>query len=223
MKKNGLFKCICLILSLLLLFSGAFTALAADDEPGAEPPTEEKTAEDTVARLYICSRKNTWIGHIFLYLENLSDETLTVGVYDLPPDEGVSIGTYGFTRSDGFGVYFNIEAYIYNAYGDQDIICLSSDLTEAELERFSHRLLYCNTWDILFFNCAFFGFMMWNTVASPFLVPLLFPMLGRLQIKAHGGQAAPKFFFPEKERVYKLRGAGGNCYLETVKEKSIAK
>ncbi len=216
MKKEISVKLFCLALSLLFLFNGAAAAFAADDEPVEEPP-----AEEAVARLYICSRKNTWIGHIFVYLENLSEETLTVGVYELPPEEGVSIGSYGFTKSDGFGIYINMEAYIYNTYGDENILCLSDELTAKELEKFSRRLLYSNTWDFLFFNCTAFAFMMWNTVASPFLLPLLFPMLGRLEIRMHGGEATPDFFCPEKERVYKLRGTGSGCYLEPVSEKSL--
>ena len=224
MKRNRFIRFISLVLAVLFLFGGSVTAFA-DDEPGEEEPGTETQEEEAVARIYICSRKNSWwqTGHVFVYLENLSEETLTVGVYELPPEEGVSIGSFGFTKSDGFGVYFNIEAYIYNTYGDENILCLSDELTAAELEKLSHRLLYSNTWDFVFFNCAAFALMLWNTVASPFLMPMLFPAFCRLQIKMHGGEASPKFFYPAEDHVYRLRGTGEHCHLEQVSEKSISK
>ncbi len=217
-KRNAVCKTLSVILALLFLVSSVLPVCAEEN-------LYVDSDSDVVARLYVCSRKkNFWaMGHAYLYLENLSDQTLTVGAYELPPDEGVSIGTFGFTRADGLGIYYNIEAYVYNTYGGQGVICLSSDLTAEEVERFSHRLLYSNTWDFFFFNCMSFAYMMWNTVASPFLMPLLFPMFGRLQIRIYGSETAPTMFYPPKERVYRMRGTGQNCRLDPVKPKSIAK
>ena len=224
MRENRFIKSISLLLAFIFLFGSAVTAWA-DEAPIEGEPVEEEITEQAVARLYICyHRQNKLIatGHVFLYVENLSDETLTVGVYDLPPNEGVSLGSFGFTRSDGFGIYYNTESYLY--YDDGcEILCLSDELTNEELAAFSHRLLYSNTWDVMFYNCVSFAFMLWNTVAKPFLMPLLLPAFARLQIKQHGGTALSEMFFPPRERVYRLRGTGSGCYLEPVSDKSINK
>jgi len=218
MKRNGVRRIVSVALAFLFLMNSVLLAFSAEN-PNVQG---EETA---VARLYVCSRKkNFWaMGHAFVYLENLSDEVLTVGAYELPPEEGVSIGTFGFTRSDGFGIYYNIEAYVYNTYGDEGVICLSADLTAEEAEHFSNCLLYSNTWDFMFFNCIAFAYRMWNSVATPFLMPLLFPFLGRLQIRMYGGETAPRMFYPSADRVYRMRGTGKNCRLEQVSPKSIAK
>ena len=215
MNRNYFVRILSLILAVVILLNGSLFAAAASGAGDGEP----------VARLYVCSRKKSFfaMGHVFLYVENLSEKTLKIGPYDLPPREGVSIGTFGFTRADGFGVYFNVEAYVYNAYGDQGILCLSSNLTAKELEKFSSRLLYSNTWDFMFYNCVSFAFMMWDTVAAPVLIPLLIPALGRLQIRLYGGQAAPKMFYPSQNRVYKMRGSGKNSSLKRVSKRSISR
>ena len=230
MKKNPIQIFLCVLLSILLLFSGAFVALA-EEPPVEDPPIEDPIdvsepvdeTQETVARLHICYHKvnpKKPTGHVFLYLENLSDETLMVGVYDLPPNEGVSIGSFGFTRSDGFGIYYNTESYLY-ANDETPTLCLSDDLTREELAKFSHRLLYSNTWDFIFFNCTAFAFMMWNTAARPFLMPLLFPVFSLLQLKLYGAGELPGMFFPQRDRIYRMRGTGSNARLEIVSDKSI--
>lgn len=53
-------------------------------------------------------------GHTYIYVKNLTDKPLRVGLYDVPAGEGVSIGSLSVSVSDGWGLYYNLEAHREN-------------------------------------------------------------------------------------------------------------
>lgn len=67
-----------------------------DNEPTTrpdEPPTEES---DTVAKLSVVIRNKGLVGHVWLYIENLTDKPIDVGLLTVQPNEGVSVGLLSF-------------------------------------------------------------------------------------------------------------------------------
>ena len=94
-----------LMLVLAIIFSIAAPSFAANDP--------------VVARMYVITylEGTSWTDHAFVYFENLSKQTLKVGLYDLPVGQGVSVGCYAASRADGYGIYYNVEAHCANKYG----------------------------------------------------------------------------------------------------------
>ncbi len=210
-----------------------------EEQPAEEPPAEEPTvpglppmasdescviAEDTVALLFLCSNSSGLpsLGHIWIYIENITENTLKVGAYDLNAYEGVSIGTFGLTRSDGFGIYYNIESYTGNAFGMEKSMCLMTELNQKEFNRVSSKIGRSNFWDPIFFNCAFFAISTWDIGGGSFMIPfVVFPIFARLQIRFRPYKKDLKMYFPELERVLKQKGTGSGARLKNVKPGSV--
>ncbi|MBR4726493.1 MAG: hypothetical protein IK080_01230 [Clostridia bacterium] len=89
--------------------------------------------------MYLCHRwsKVPSLGHVWVYVENLTQEDMVIGAYTVPPHEGVSLGCFGLTRSDGGGTYYNVEAHCGNKYGVKGMIALQEDLTADKLAKVS--------------------------------------------------------------------------------------
>ena len=87
--KNKAKRVLSLLLAVVMLVPFALPAFAESDE--------------IVARVSIVSYlKNVFsTGHSWLYIENLSDKTLTVGIYQLEPGASVSVGTFKNSRKEG--------------------------------------------------------------------------------------------------------------------------
>lgn len=176
-----------------------------------------------VVEMYICARKITSpFGHMWVYFQNKSDKTLQVGAYSLPVGQGVSVGVFGLTRSDGIGIYYNIEAYSVNRYGVDSVICMQEKLTEEELEKVSTRIARSNFWDLFIFNCMGTAFSIWNTGSNVKLIPLIFPVFGRWQIMLREHQEGIDMYYPTVNQVYKQRGNGKNATLEVVSSGSLS-
>lgn len=169
-------KTVSVLLAVLMLFTViSFSASAANDSE--------------VARMWLCSEINseTGIGHIFLYFENLTDKTLTVGKYELSPYADVSVGNFGTEGIDGFGVYYNLESLLDQYY---QLIGVSTELTEAELKSVSDKLKSYDRWDPIF-NCNYFALRAWNAGSDSDIPFLIFPQFTRFFIKMRGGIAEP--------------------------------
>lgn len=191
------------------------------EEPPVEPP---EYAPDTVALLYLCTNWTGFpsLGHIWIYIENVSDETLTVGIYDLPAGEGVSVGTFGLTRSDGFGIYYNIEAYTGNLLGMDDSFSIKTEMNRSEFNKVSAKIARSNFWDPIIFNCAFFAITCWNLGGGSFMLPVVvFPIFARLQMKFRDYEVGIKMFYPDITRVHKQKGFGSSAYLDSVDPGSL--
>ena len=194
-------------------------------EPNEEEPVSPPASgDDVVGKIYLCSRWSsiTTTGHLWIYIYNTSDETLRVGLYDLAPEEGVSLATFGFTRSDGFGIYYNMETYRNDKYCDESCISLSDDLTRAELEAITAKLLVSNNWNPII-NCVYFACKIWNLASDTRMVPFFYPPVVRLQIMSAGGKEKCEMQYQPPEKSFKQRGKGENSYLENVSQKSLDK
>lgn len=170
-----------------------------------------------VAEMYICAkRQNSPMGHMWIYIQNKCSRDLTVGAYTVPAGQGVSLGVFGLTRADGIGIYYNVEAYTANKYGLPSMICMQEKLTADELEDVSEKILYSNRWDFFFYNCMGAAFSIWNSGATPKLIPLILPVFGRLQIMMYPHETDIDMYYPTENQVYKQKGMGPNATLEKV-------
>ena len=243
MRFSGIKKLTAMLLALTVIFSAVQTAFAETDSGvfavgtssdigtsgDASTPSDAGTSSDAdkeyIARLSVCSTMPIppLLGHMFLYVENLSDKPLQVGLYELPVGQGVSIGTFSLTTWDGWGIYYNVEAFRENKKDREDILwAKSADITAEDLEVLNNRLKgYFNYWD-LFFNCTFFSYTTWNKVTGDFLVPLLFPALSHLVVMIAGGEKGTlDMYYPEGNQVFRQRGYGDSAYLESVRQATL--
>lgn len=176
-----------------------------------------------VAKIYICAKRQfSPLGHLWVYIHNTSDQPIEVGVYTVPVDQGVSIGTFGVTRADGPGIYYNVEAYAVNKFGLKSMVCLEDDLTESELEKVSSTIRNSNVWDPIIFNCMTAAFSIWNAGALIKLIPLVFPALGRIQMLMYPHSDQLDMYYPTEDQVFKQRGIGNNARLEKVRENTLS-
>lgn len=194
-------------------------------EPTTEPTTEpSKTFEDyndndKVAVMYICTQQ-VGLGHAWIYIENTAECDLKVGCYDLKPDCGVSMGTFLLSRSDGGGLYYNVEAYCANKWGLKNKSWLKTELTKKQLIKVSDRIKQWNYWD-LYFNCTFFAAEIWNCASKKKIIPLMFPFFIKWQILAKGGNKDVEMKPVEKTDCFKQRGSGKNAHIVQVKEGTL--
>lgn len=200
-----------LMLVLAIIFSIAAPSFAANDP--------------VVARMYVITylEGTSWTDHAFVYFENLSKQTLRVGLYDLPVGQGVSVGCYAASRADGYGIYYNVEAHCANKYGQSGWMSISKDLTKDELNKATNAIINArNGWDFVF-NCMYFAFQVWNKTTGDNLVSLIFPVFGQIQLKMRGGRSGPKLYFAREDQVYRQRGRGSSAYLTGVSKGTLNK
>lgn len=239
-------KIISVLLVILLIFSASVSA-AADNTAAPEIPTtgEEETTEPStdveeettepeiptepdddkiVATLSICSCMSTPViaGHTYIYVQNLSDEPIQVGLYEVPVGQGVSVGTLSISVHDGWGIYYNIETYREPREEHlPQIWSKTIELDREGLNKLDKKLdKFVNYWGP-FFNCSFFAFAVWNSVAGDFLVPMVIPVLSHLIVMAVGEKGVLELYKSDASQVFKQRGTGKNAYLEPVGEKTL--
>lgn len=197
------------------------------EEPTTEEPTTEDDAEETpeeskplrdndiVADFYVFYDKSDihGAGHTWVYVENLTDQELKVGVYTLPANEGVSVGT--LPEYDGWGIYYNIEAYQQGIYGMEDQLSMKDQITLRELRRVSNFIVsYPNFWDPVFFNCMLFAFLAWDMGSLKILLPLIFPIIGKIQMLIYPHETGALMKPVTKDKVYRQTGMFGWAKLE---------
>lgn len=198
----------CLLLAALTLLLLALPSFAAD-------------GDEIVARVSIASYlKNAFsTGHSWLYIENLTDRTLTVGVYELEPGEAVSVGTFRYTRKEGRGIYYNVERYCVNKFGASARYSLSETVTASELNSISRKInSYSGKWTPVK-NCAYFAANVWNSISRIHLVSGSTPACLRTSIKLHGGKRGIAMSDVAAENVYKQDGSS----LKVVRASALSK
>lgn len=208
MKKTA--KKLTALLLVIMIVCGTFAF-------GVSAAREEKT----VARVsVICLVRSP--GHVWIYVENLTNKSMKVGVYTLAKNDGVSIGTFGPTRYDGYGIYYNVESYCQTEYGMSGYRSLTKELTASELETLSNGILsYRNSWGP-FRNCIAFAAQMWNLVSEKKLSNLIFPAFTNIQMFFKGSTTDVPVQKPvTADEVYRQKGNGENAYLENVREISL--
>lgn len=180
------------ILSLFLAVIMLFTTLVF---------SASATGEADVARMWLCSEvsDNSGVGHIFLYFENLTDTTITVGKYKLPAKADVSIGCFGTEGPWGAGVYYNLETELTHY---SQLMGISTDLTADELNSVNSKITSFDRWDPIF-NCNYFALRAWNAGAESDVPFLIFPGLTRFFIRMKGGVYDPYDPFSRDSEVYK--------------------
>ena len=169
--------------------------------------------------MYICTQQ-VGLGHAWIYIESNFNGDMPVGCYTLKPYQGVSVGTFLLSRSDGPGVYYNIEAYCAERWGLKNESSLGMDITKDQLLKVSKRIKQYNYWD-LYFNCTFFAAEVWNHVAKKKIIPLMFPALEKMQILILGGKKEVNMKSVEKTDCYKQRKFNSRAYLEQASDRSL--
>lgn len=200
------------IMTVVLLFSLTAPSFAAGNDP-------------IVARIHVITylEGTSWTDHAWVYFENLSNQKLKVGLYSLPVGEGVSVGCYAASRDDGYGIYYNVESYCANKFGQSGWVSVSKEITKSQLQKATDKILTIrNGWDFVF-NCMYFAFQVWNAATGDNLVSLIFPVFGQIQLKARGGRTGLKMFVPDRNRVYRQKGKGDSAYLIIASEGSVNK
>ena len=241
MKNRLLKKSLCILLTILLAFATASTAFAQKeaslpvDGTAAElPPQEEQNApnetdeNEIVAKVSLFSAMYVFpvSSHCWIYVENLTDSPMTVGIYEVPVGQGVSVGVFSFSVNDGWGIYYNLEAFRENRNDNIDgCWSITLDFTQSELEKLSNSIKnYPNMWELFIFNCTFFALSIWNHNTNYFLLPFFIPAIPWLEVMIVGGKKGEtQMYYPTSDQVFKQRGAGDSAYLEPVGEKTLSK
>lgn len=198
-----------LLAALLLVTAFSVTGFAEDEtEAPAEPVY--------VARMYICARV-VFFGHVWIYIENLTDHDLRVGVYTLPQGEGVSVGTMSTSRVDGKGIYYNVEAYMIHKMGGSGTVGRNMLLTQEQLDTVNGQILARNSWSMSK-NCCDFATRVWNSVSDSRVSYHMLPIVVKGRI---GSGGAPHMMKPAKSNVFKQHGNGEGATLSRVSGASL--
>lgn len=190
------------------------------DEP--EKPSVEPDNSDVVGTISLAFRlSHISFGHVWVYIHNTSDEPFEVGLYTVQPGEGVSLGNFNLTRSDGRGLYYNIESHCGNKYGIDGTIAVTDKLTYGRLQAVSKVLKNGNRFDPVY-NCTGFALTVW-TAGSAKLIPFIpIPCVAMLGIVMWGGKLnSLEMSDVPAEQVYKQIGNGSDAYLKPVSEGSL--
>lgn len=230
-------KFVAVLLALAMLFTVPAFAFAAEDaeqtpivseenEETTAPEESEADSDETVATISLCTCIYVWpiSGHTWIYVHNNSDEPIQVGHYEVPVGQGVSVGVFSFSVNDGWGIYYNIEAYKENTKNRMDNVWSKSEELDAnELETLSNKLLsYPNYWGFGG-NCATFAFTMWNSVTNDNYVSLLIPAITQFMLMVSGAKRGElEMYCPSRDNVYRLKGYGENAHLERASDYTVS-
>lgn len=231
-------KFIAILMAIAIVFSVPSVAFAAEEDEQItnvaeeyenvpeETETSESDSDEVVATLSVCSAIYVWpiSGHTWIYVHNYSDEPIQVGHYEVPVGEGVSVGVFSFSVNDGWGIYYNIEAYKENTKNRMDKVwSKTTELDAAELDTLHNRLLsYPNYWGFGG-NCATFAFSMWNSVTHEGYFSLLIPAITQFMLMVSGAEKGTlEMFCPPREHVYRLKGSGDSAHLELASDYSVS-
>lgn len=201
----------------VLLACGAFVPSAASDAP-ADTPVQEEIVVNMSLFSYLAHPIDS--GHAWLCFENLGDEAIMVGAYELAPGESVSVGSFKYSRADGGGVYYNIECYCVEKYGANNRISFTEGLTAAEMEHVTSVINRSNYFTILT-NCSFFAAKVWNSGSDRFVLPFFLPVVSYLTLLIGGAEFNRDIPGAPPEKVYKHIGSGDSSSLEQVSSYSL--
>ncbi len=214
-------KIIAVLLALIMAFSVMIPVMATENETSAE-----STEGEAVATISLCAAIYVWpiSGHTWIYVHNNSDESIQVGHYTVPAGQGVSVGAFSFSVNDGWGIYYNIEAYKENTKNRMDKVwSKSEDINEAQLNTLTQKLKnYPNYWGFVN-NCATFAFSVWNSVTGDAYFSLLIPAITQFMLMITGAKKGTlEMYCPSRDNVYRLKGFGDDAYLELASDYSVS-
>ncbi len=235
-------KIIAVLMAIAIVFTVPSFAFAVEDIESATEVSQENgssfqqenlsdetdagESDEIVATLSVCSAIYVWpiSGHTWIYVHNYSDEPIQVGHYEVPVGEGVSVGVFSFSVNDGWGIYYNIEAYKENTKNRMDKVwSKTTELDADELDTLHNRLMsYPNYWGFGG-NCATFAFSMWNSVTHEGYFSLLIPAITQFMLMVSGAEKGTlEMFCPSRENVYRLKGSGDNAHLVRASDYSVS-
>ena len=188
-------------------------------------PAGAAGSSKTVAKLYLCHR---WsgppsLGHMWVYIENLTSKPIQVGLYKVPAKQGVSIGNFGLTRADGNGTYYNVEAYCGNHYSLSGMVSNSTDLTQDELNTINTEIRNHNHWAFFGSNCSDFAVRIWSLGGGELTISYVLPVFTKWQMKLHGDEGYVKMTDVSASQVKKQVGEGDSAKLVTCSPGTIEK
>lgn len=104
------------------------------------------------------------LGHSFITIENTSSDNMTIGNYELTPNETICIGTWSI--SNHFGVWYNVESNYNSKYNRYDgRISLTKEISSNDITTITTFIAKHNYWNP-FRNCSYFALNLWNSVAD---------------------------------------------------------
>jgi len=163
-------RIIALLLALIITASVPMLAFA-DAEEAEQQSQSFSLGANKVADIYLLiSTANPKIPHMWIYIVNTSDKTLTVGHYKLPAGEAVSMGAWK-DRGMGAGIHYNMERYWVKEETYNRTIYIKGTITESELSAVTSTINRHNYWN-WGLNCAWFASCVWNS-ANIKIVPYL--------------------------------------------------
>ncbi len=204
------FKRILALLIAVLTIIGVFVLPA-----NAKAEANDDVEEAIVARMYLGHkpRYNNMSGHTWIYIENLTNHDIQVGAYTVKKGKGVSTGTYGTQINDGKGLYYNVEAWRYRNSDPESYIYLSKDLTQAQLEKVSTRILMAGTWSYIL-NCGYYALGIWNCIPGQTVLFMVWPFLTQVQMLSYSDCSTGfPMIKPKKSDCFKQIGTGNQAYL----------
>ncbi len=214
-------RIIAVILALTMAFTILIPAFASDENISEEIYAQETEQTDaSVAKMYLCSDIDLFpfVGHCWIYVENLSDSPITVGLYEVPVGQGVSVGSFSFSVMDGWGIYYNLEGWRENRDNTvKRARSVSTMLDAAELEKLTDSLTnYPNYWGPVA-NCSTFAFSIWNSITGDFYFSLLIPAIAHLELIIGGAKKGElEMYYPTEDQVMRQKGMGSGAHLEPV-------
>lgn len=220
-------KILAVILSLAMIFTMSASVIVSAQQPDEVSFVQaQEQSSGNVAKMWLCSDIDVFpfVGHCWIYVENLSDSPIQVGLYEVPAGQGVSVGSFSFSVSDGWGIYYNLEAMRENRDGTVErALTVSTMLDSAELQELNESLLsYPNYWGPVA-NCSTFAFRIWNSVTGDAYFSLLIPAVAHFELLITGAKKGElKMIYPEDEQILRQRGTGRDAYLEPVGSKTLA-
>lgn len=226
--KKTVKRFISIFMALVILAIPCVSAFAQTEEPVTEEVVTEEVSngDEAVATISLCTAIYVWpiSGHTWIYVHNNSDEPIQVGHYEVLPDEGVSVGVFSFSVNDGWGLYYNIEAYKENTKNRMDKVwSISEDIDADQVAELSEKLInYPNYWGFGG-NCATFAFSIWNSVTGDAYFSLLIPAITQLMIMIGGGKRGVlEMYCPPRDHVYRQKGWGENAYLVVASDYTVS-
>ena len=98
---------------------------------------------------------------------------------------------------------------------------MCDQLTAKKLNKVSNAIIsYINHWDPIF-NCMYFAFKIWNTGSNRILLPLLLPVVGKLQMALYRHEFNVQMKPVRRDQTFKQVGFGKTAYLKEISDASL--
>lgn len=223
-------KFACILLSLIIALLCACPVFAQEETVDLQ---QEETAvfaeeepQEYAAEIYVCARVKG-IGHVWVYIKNISSEPVEVGCYEVNPGEGVTVGTFFFSRSDGAGIYYNVEAYVGREKGLDGTVVAGQPITARQLEAASAKIRSSNQWTP-FTNCGMVARGIYKAATGKGITYAVFPIFSKISIKSRTTITDPETVIEEMKSICtgtpaKQRGSGDNAHYEQASQGSLKK